>query len=101
MPPEAPLSWSVQAASLAVLRHSVNALMALLRSLNEIRSHIPERLFKRDTAKALGYTARDLLLALVLFTLATQIDKTCTHTLLRSCVGPIGTEVLRYSLWVT
>lgn len=74
--------------------------LAVSRTLKDVRARIPERLFERNTAKALVYAVRDLLLALVFFALACRIDQICADTRVRSYLGPVGCEIVRYSLWM-
>ncbi|KAI0827411.1 fatty acid desaturase-domain-containing protein [Trametes gibbosa] len=70
-------------------------------TLKEIRDQIPPHLFERNTAKALYYTFRDLVLAGGIFALALKIDWLCAHPALQPFLGPISTIILRSACWLT
>ena len=71
------------------------------RSLSEIRAAIPAHLFVRNTFRGLAYLARDIIMAAITWELATYIDPLCTSPAFKATLGPIGSEVLRWSLWAT
>ncbi|KAF8496630.1 hypothetical protein JB92DRAFT_3084729 [Gautieria morchelliformis] len=69
------------------------------RSLKQIRSAIPARLFVRRTSLGLLYTARDLLMAAVLCYAAAHIDPTLRAAPARARLTPVGAEALRWLAW--
>jgi hypothetical protein len=60
------------------------------RSLKEIRATIPTELFVRDTLRGLVYLARDILLAAVMWSLATYIDPFFEQSVMRERLTPVG-----------
>jgi hypothetical protein len=73
----------------------------LHRSLKEIRSAIPSRLFVRDNKLGLMYTTRDLTMSAILWFGATCIDPTFQESHLRSALTPGGAEIMRWVAWAT
>ncbi|KAG7095521.1 hypothetical protein E1B28_006259 [Marasmius oreades] len=68
-------------------------------SLQEIREAIPSRLFVRDTARGLRYLFRDVVLASVLWHLASYIDPIFKNPAVVQVLRPVGAELLRWSAW--
>ncbi|KAJ7484449.1 fatty acid desaturase-domain-containing protein [Mycena latifolia] len=69
-------------------------------SLKEIRSAIPPRLFKRNTGRGLSYLARDLFFVAGLWTLASQIDATCTTAHIQRLLSPGGAQLAKWAAWL-
>ncbi|KAG6887660.1 hypothetical protein C0995_013685 [Termitomyces sp. Mi166 len=68
-------------------------------SLKEIRAAIPSKYFVRDTSRGLLYFARDVLMAAVVWSLATAIDPYFKQTATRELLTPVGAEVARWTAW--
>lgn len=75
-------------------------LKKLLRSLKEIRSAIPPRLFVRDTKRGLAYMVQDLTIVSALWYTATYIDPIFLSSHLRPSLGPMQAEALRWMVWI-
>ncbi|KAG7093068.1 hypothetical protein E1B28_009360 [Marasmius oreades] len=70
-------------------------------SLKEIRAAIPPHLFARDTTLGLQYLLRDIVLATLLWHLATNIDLIPKNPAIVQTITPLGVELLRWSAWAT
>ncbi|KAF9003034.1 fatty acid desaturase-domain-containing protein [Cyathus striatus] len=68
-------------------------------TLKEIRASIPSKYFVKDTRKGLLYLSRDILMAVVAWSLATTIDPYFKTKELRFFLTPIGAEICRWMSW--
>ncbi|KAG5341109.1 hypothetical protein C0989_011562 [Termitomyces sp. Mn162] len=68
-------------------------------SLKEIKAAIPRKYFVRDTQRGLLYFARDVLMAVVAWSLATFIDPYFKQTVTSELLTPTGAEVMRWAAW--
>ncbi|KAG6879098.1 hypothetical protein C0992_005243 [Termitomyces sp. T32_za158] len=68
-------------------------------SLKEIRAAIPAKFFVRDTTKGLLYFARDVLMAVVAWSLATTIDPYFKQSATHQLLTPAGAEIARWAAW--
>lgn len=68
--------------------------------MSEIRAAIPAHLFVRNTWKGMAYLARDIVMAAVIWKLGTKIDPLCTSTTSKSLLTDLGSELLRWGLWL-
>jgi omega-6 fatty acid desaturase (delta-12 desaturase) len=70
-------------------------------TLKQIRDNIPPHLFVRDTVRGLLYLARDILMAAILWSLATYIDPYARRPEVAAKITPYGAEALRWAGWLT
>ncbi|KAF8817641.1 hypothetical protein BYT27DRAFT_7074151 [Phlegmacium glaucopus] len=68
-------------------------------SLKEIRAAIPPEFFVRDTRLGLLYFCRDVIMAVIVWTLATFIDPYFKAADTKELLTPIGAEVSRWVAW--
>lgn len=73
----------------------------MFRSLKEIRTAIPPRLFERNTWKGLRYAIQDLCVAGLFWYAATYIDPKFGSSAARELLTPSGAELLRWMAWAT
>lgn len=71
----------------------------MYRTLKEIKAAIPADYFVKDTFRGLLYLARDILMAAILWSLATYIDPYCKRPEAVALLSPIGAAALRWTLW--
>lgn len=72
-----------------------------VRSLKEIRDHIPSEYFVRDTARGLRFLARDIAVAAAFWTAATFIDPYFGQETVKAALTPVGAEAARWAAWGT
>jgi omega-6 fatty acid desaturase (delta-12 desaturase) len=69
------------------------------RSLKEIRAAIPSELFVRDMTRGLLFLARDISMAIAVWSFATRIDPLFQHSAIREILTPVGAEIGRWAAW--
>jgi len=70
--------------------------------LKEIRDAIPAEFFVRDTRRGLLYFSRDVLLAVIAWSLATQIDPTFNGKFTKNGNALMGSAfVVEVARWIT
>jgi len=69
-------------------------------TMNEIRSAIPARLHVRNTWKGLCFLARDVLLAIIAWKLASLIDPTFQSQSAIQSFSVFGAQVIRWCAWL-
>jgi len=69
------------------------------RSLTEIRNAIPAHLFKRDTIRSVLYFLRDLVLAAIVWRVATHIDPFFRRPDIRDTITSTVAELSRWAAW--
>ncbi|KAF9524565.1 fatty acid desaturase-domain-containing protein [Crepidotus variabilis] len=68
-------------------------------TLKEIRAAIPAQHFVRDTVRGMLYLARDVLMAAVVWSLATYIDPFFGKDNVKEVLTPSGAEIARWAAW--
>lgn len=75
-------------------------LIALCRTLSQIKDAIPAHLFVRDTPRSLMYLVRDLILAAAWWKAALYIDPYFKSQAVTDVITPVGGEVARWASWL-
>ncbi|KAG6885731.1 hypothetical protein C0993_010558 [Termitomyces sp. T159_Od127] len=68
-------------------------------SLKEIRAAIPRKYFVRNMSRGLSYFARDLLMAIMIWSLAATIDPYFQRQETQDFLTPLGSELARWVAW--
>jgi len=72
---------------------------SLCRTLREIRAAIPPHLFIRDTSRGLFYLARDVFMAVAIWSLVSLFDTYFQRVAIRELLTPAGAELFRWFVW--
>lgn len=70
------------------------------RTFKDVRDQIPAHLHKKNTPKSLAYAARGVILAIVLFALAANIDNITSSKSVQNVLGPSLSAAVAYSCWL-
>ena len=70
------------------------------RTFKDIRDQIPAHLHEKSTLKSMAYAARGVILAIVFFVFAVNIDNITSSKLVQSVLGPRLSAFAAYSLWL-